>query len=114
MKSLAQPNRQLAARVLSEVAFEDRLVGYRLRKRMGPVAVHLYSLEEVARFLSQDLPQLDWSSLREWVGDRLDDPELAAAVQEIADQDLGEHEKALRVRALLGIRLDQCRKVVST
>jgi len=112
MKSLTAPTKELAARVLGEVAFDDRLVGYRLRKRMGPTAVHLYSLGDVARFLSQDLPQLNWDSLREWLSATLGDAELAEAIREVAAQDLGEHEKALHVRALLGVRLEQCRRAV--
>jgi len=47
MKKLKNPSRELAMKILSEVGFEDRLIGFSLRERTGPMPVVMYKFEEV-------------------------------------------------------------------
>jgi len=112
MKLLEEPGAELAARIRCEVAFEDRLTGYRLRKRMGPVPVDLYSFEEVLRFLCEDLIHLDWGRLERWLEAVIGDAELARAVGEVGRIEGSEQEKTSRVRELMALRWVQCRKTV--
>ena len=38
---LSRPSREVADRILTEVGFADRLIGYRLHPRMGSMAISL-------------------------------------------------------------------------
>lgn len=111
MKSFREPGRELAERILAEVGFHDRLVGYRMRRRMGPVAVSLYSLEEVIRFLSEEMPQLDVDDLHGWVRGTMKDTDLARSIQDINSKEGSDQEKLLQIRSLLAARLTQCRRI---
>ena len=113
MKPLQPPTQDVAARILSEVRFEERLIGYRLRKRMGPFPVSLYSFEEVVRFLCEEIPQLDFGSLKEWVRGTIGDEDLARGIEEITQTDLGDQEKALHIRNQMALRLAQCKRLVA-
>ena len=43
MKEWSEPSAALAEKALEEVDFEDRLIGYRHRQRLGATPVTLYS-----------------------------------------------------------------------
>lgn len=110
MRPLLEPGLDLVARIRREVSFEHRLTGYRLRERMGPVPVDLYSFEEVLRFLCEGLTQLDWARLERWLDTVVGDADLARAVGEVSRAEGSETEKTARVRELLALRWAQCRK----
>ena len=80
MQTLSTPDEHLAARVLLEVGFDERLVGYRLRQRTGPIPASLYSFEEVVHLLGDKFPYLGLERLRQWVASVAKDSELAAAI----------------------------------
>jgi hypothetical protein len=111
MKPFQPPTKELAGRILGEVGFPDRLIGQKMRMRMGPVPVSLYSFEEVIRFLAEDIPQMDLRKLQVWVGEKIGDKDLARAIEEISLREMGEPEKLLHVRGLMAARLGQSRRI---
>lgn len=111
MKPFSPPTEDLAARILGEVGFQDRLIGHRMRRRMGLVPVSLYSFEEVVEFLAEDLPQIDFDDLRIWVGEKIGDQDLAGAIEEIGRKEMSDPEKALHIRGLMAARLVQSRRI---
>ena len=77
MSVLSRPSRKLASRIVNEVDFEDRIIGYRLRERTGPLAMTLYSFEEVVTFLRDPFPRVNFHALQSWINDVMGDGELA-------------------------------------
>ena len=113
MKPIHPPTTDLAKRILADVAFPDRLIGHKMRRRMGPVPVSLYSFEEVVRFLSEDIPQMDLEDLQAWVRDKIGDEDLAKAIGEIRRREMSDAEKLLTVKGLMAARLGQSRRIQS-
>ena len=111
MKPFQPPTRELARRILGEVDFQDRLIGHKMRMRMGPVSVSLYSFEEVVRFLNEDIPQMDLDKLQMWVEEKIGDKALALAIEEIGRREMDEPEKLLHIRGLMMARLGQSRRI---
>jgi hypothetical protein len=111
MKPFEPPTKELAARILGEVDFPDRLIGHKLRRRMGPVPVSLDSFEEVVRFLTEDIPQIDLEDLHTWVGEKIGDKDLALAIEEISLKDMDDPEKFLHIKGLMAARLGQSRRI---
>lgn len=126
MAKLAEPSKDLAARLLSELDYEKRLVGYEMSPATGNAQRSLYSLQEAYDFLKMGeaddlllrgggalIGYLDLDELRQWVGDVLGDQDLAAAVgQAVADAE-NYRDRLLEVRQLVRERLDQCKAAVS-
>lgn len=110
MQRLSEPDEQLVSRVLREVGFEDRLIGYRMRERVGPVRVSMYSFEEVVHLLNDTFPCLSPEKLIEWTEVVIKDKELAARIAEAVGQEGNDRCRMLRIKALMGDRLCQCRK----
>jgi hypothetical protein len=111
MKPFQPPTKELATRILGEVGFPDRLIGHKMRRRMGPVPVSLYSFEEVVRFLTEDIPQIDLEDLYAWVGEKIGDKDLARAIEEISRKEMDDPEKHLHIRGLMAARLGQSRRI---
>ena len=111
MKPFQPPTKELAKKIQSEVDFQDRLIGHKMRTRMGPVPVSLYSFEQVVRFLTEDIPQIELDDLEAWVGEKVGDKDLARAIGEIGRKELDELEKLLHVRGLMAARLGQSRRI---
>jgi hypothetical protein len=111
MKPFQPPTKELATRILEEVDFQDRLIGHKMRRRMGPVPVSLYSFEQVVRFLIEDIPQIDLDDLQTWVGEKIGDKDLARAIEEIGRREIDDPEKLLHVRGLMMARLGQSRRI---
>ena len=110
---LSNPTQKLALRIVSEVDFDQRIEGFRLRERAGVLPVRLYSFSEVVHFLSDPFPRIDFQGLAHWVLDVMQDPELSEVIREIADTEASDMEKANRIRDLMGIRLVQAKKITS-
>ncbi|MEE8452831.1 MAG: hypothetical protein V3R99_12980 [Thermoguttaceae bacterium] len=102
----------MADRVLREVGFDQRLVGYRMRERTGPMPASLYSFEEVVHLLNDKLPFVDLRQLRQWVETVTEDAELATAVADAIREETNDRDRMLRIKTLMGERLCQCKKVV--
>jgi hypothetical protein len=110
MGKLKDPSKDLATRILTEVDFEGRLNGFRLRERAGPVPVTLYSFEEVVSLLNDPHPRLDFNELEGWVRRTMGDTELADRIAETIRIGRSDQERALHIRKLMEERLNQCRK----
>ncbi len=111
MKPFQPPTKELARKILGEVEFQDRLIGHKMRRRMGPVPVSLYSFEEVVRFLAEDIPQIDLEDLHTWVGEKIGDRDLARAIEEISRNEMDDPEKFLHIKGLMAARLGQSRRI---
>jgi hypothetical protein len=113
MEKLTFPSKRLAARILSEVGFEDRLMGYRLGERTGPMSIPLYSFEEVVGLLNEPHPRIDFNRLEEWVRDSMGDVELAGKIRDLLREDISDQDRSLRIRDLMALRLHQCLESIS-
>jgi hypothetical protein len=105
MKRLPEPSSALSGRILSEVGFNDRFIGYRLRQRTGAAPVTLYSFGEVFGLLSDPHPRIDFDRLEEWIRDVMKDTALADKIKEVVKEDFSGSEKTLRIRDLMEERL---------
>lgn len=112
MQTLSMPDEHLRARVLREVGFDERLVGYRMRERTGPMPESLYSFEEVVHLLGDKLPYVSPEQLRQWVETITEDSELAAAVADVNEEETNDLDRLSRIRTLMAERLCQCKKAV--
>ncbi|MCP4716894.1 MAG: hypothetical protein GY868_17355 [Deltaproteobacteria bacterium] len=112
MKKLSKPSRELAAQIGTEVDFENRFIGYRLHKRMGPSPVTMYSFGEVVGFLCRPQPQIDFVALKAWVLTAMGDRELADRIGAVIAADTQPFQKNLSIRDLMALRLLQCKKLV--
>ncbi|MBI5443102.1 MAG: hypothetical protein HY900_18040 [Deltaproteobacteria bacterium] len=109
MAGLSTPTVALATKLLEEVGFDDRLIGYRLRERMGAVSATLYSFAEVVALLHDSCPRIDFARLEAWVRDVQGDRELADRMKECLADASHEREKLLRLRTWMDERLAQAR-----
>ncbi len=112
MCKLSAPDPDLVGRVTSKVGFDQRLVGYRIRRRAGALVKPLYSFEEVVHLLDDSRPYLSVEDLVKWVRSVIRDEELADRMAEAAGGESSDYERLLRVKALMGERLCQCKKAV--
>ena len=112
MAGLKKPGRDLAQRVLGEVEFSKRLVGYRIKPNKGMMEIPMYSFQEVVGLLSSPMPYLPTDELVGWINDAMGDRELADAVKKQAEQNLPVPAKLAGIRDLLVKRLLQCRMVL--
>ncbi len=112
MKKPSDPTLELATRILTEVDFEDRLFGFKLKLRAGPMPVTMYSFTEVVAFLCDDNPRIDVAGLQVWIKEVMGDRELADIIGgEIGENDT-EYDKTEIVRELMEVRLGQCKSLV--
>ncbi len=112
MQTLSTPDEHLRARVLREVDFEQRLVGYRVRERTGPMPASLYSFEEVVHLLGDTYPYVSLEQLQQWVETVAEDAELAAAIADVIQEQTNDRDRMLHIRTLMGERLCQCKRAV--
>ncbi len=108
---LSTPSKKLALRISSEVNFDQRIEGFRLRERAGLIPVRLYSFSEVVTFLSDPFPRIDFHGLAQWVLEIMQDPELSKIMGDIASTDAADLEKTREIRDLMGIRLVQSKGI---
>ena len=106
----SNPSKKLALRIVSEVDFDHRIEGFRLRERAGILHIRLYSFSEVVHFLSDPFPRIDLEALGRWVRDIMQDSELSEMIGQIAATEASDLEKTSRIRNLMGIRLVQAKK----
>lgn len=111
MQVLSEPDQALAARVLQEVTYDQRLVGYRCRARWGQIRAHIYSFKDAALLLRDKRPMISLSDLEDWLRTVIVDPELADRVAQAAREAPTERDRMLQVSSLLDERLAQCRQV---
>jgi hypothetical protein len=109
MKELSKPDEELVFRVLGEVGFEERIVGYRISERLGPVKTSMYSFEEVVNFLNDKFPQLEFEELEKWIRVVMKDEELALKIAKAVEEETNDHDRTERTRTLMQKRLSQCK-----
>jgi hypothetical protein len=111
MIKLSDPSKDLARRIVGELGFDDRLVGYTMKTHKGFMQVPLYSFEEVVGFLNTPIPWIELSELEAWVRETIGDEELAARIKKQIGKDAPDIKKTVFIRDLMGQRLIQCKKV---
>lgn len=111
MQFLSVPEPDLASRILAEVGYEHRLVGYRCRPRWGQLAANLYSVQHIARLLGDKYPALSFAELEKWLRTVVRDDELANRVAQTIEEQASNRDKVLRVKTLLEERLSQCKSL---
>jgi hypothetical protein len=110
MSKLSAPSKKLDRRILAEVKYEDRIIGYRLGQRTGLTPVTLYSFEEIIGFLSNPLPMIDFNRLESWIRTIMEDNELADKIKEVSIDNASDQEKTFSIKDLMVERLRQCKK----
>ncbi len=112
MINLNEPTPQLAARILDEVDFEHRFIGFKMHYRLGPMEVALYSFEEILGLLGEPCPCIDFKELEAWLRSNCQDHELADRIAQETSTPASDMEKTSSVSHLLAIRLMQCKRIV--
>ena len=111
----SQPSESLSRRILSPVPFKERFPAGRLKPPVGILPGDVRSLPELHLFLEPDnasLPGINLKALPEWIEASIGDRELAASVQAIVDHSVNYVEDCIRVYEVVGVRLDQARKII--
>lgn len=124
MIELTTPTPEIAARVLGEVGWSDRLTGVSMQCLSGPTQMDLYSVDQAAAFLRADELEhlrdpvsgasygyIDPAALVWWLDNVLQDGELAHAVEETAGQYQHYLAQIEPMHDLLVHRLVQCEEV---
>jgi hypothetical protein len=127
LAELAPPSNELAARILTPVSFEQRLVGVRMTPMAGNVEQPIVSISEAAAFLQMasleqviaagpraSVPYIDPKALQAWVLDALDDQELSKAIEEEVAKGTNYREQADSTRELLKLRVEQAKAILET
>ncbi len=112
MKKLSKPSRDLGARILKKVPFEDRFIGYRLSERHGAMRITSYSFQEVVNLLKDQMPRVDFDALREWAGKVMKDEELAERMVAVVAEESNDYDRVISIRNLMEERLKQCKEIV--
>ena len=125
MAKLPEPTRDVAARILSEVDFDKRLIGYDMKPRAGNTPLSLYSFAEAVNFLHVDsledlmipgargsVGYIDLEALKNWVATVMGDEDLAAAIDEAVTQNDNYHDQAHAVKEVMMERLGQCKHAI--
>jgi hypothetical protein len=112
MSKLKLPSQELAKRVLTEVEFEDRLVGFSLHQHRGPNPIAMYSFDEVFSFLKEPHPRINFTELEMWVRKTIDDQELAEQIVEAVGKGKSEQNRTERIRKLMEERFKQCKRLL--
>jgi hypothetical protein len=120
-----EPTPELAARLLTGVGFEQRLVGLKMGAMGGSNPSELYTLVEAANFIHVDdyetalrdqhatVGYIDPSALSRWVSEVLGDQELGAAILERAPRSESYGSVAMSIKQLLLDRIAQCEAVLA-
>jgi hypothetical protein len=110
--SMNPPDQALARRILSRVAYRERLPAGRFMPHLGMLRGDVRSLPELYLLLTPEarsLPGVNLRSLSGWVKRIVGDHELADALQKISEPAESYVEGCLRAYELVGIRLKQAR-----
>lgn len=122
MSILSTPSSELAAKLLAEADYADRLVGMIMTPMAGNVEQPIWSLKEAAAFLHVDqdlfhnqasIRYLDLTVLQRWICEVYSDQELATAIGTEANKYQTYVEKIKPVKELLLERIKQCETLVS-
>ena len=95
--------------MLEEVIFDERIIGYRVRQRLGPIKTTMYSFEEVVNFLDDKFRLLKFEELEKWLRAIMKDKELAMKIVGVVEVENNDHDRTQRIKILMGQRLHQCK-----
>lgn len=109
MQKLQAPSKKLATKILTEVGFDDRLIGFKLHERVGPISITMYSFEEVVRLLNDLNSRLDFKRLETWIRKVMRDEELGEKIAVAVEKDSSNQDKSWRICNLMNERLSQCK-----
>ena len=123
--TLSDVSMKLAATLLSEVQFEDRLTGRRMRQMSDGEQTFIYGLQEAVDFMKAPelgrllspgaggtIGYLDFAELTRWIGEVFGDHELAQAIDDAQATAASPVEGLAVARTLIGQRLNQCREML--
>lgn len=118
---LPEPSEELAARLLSRLGLEERLVGAKMSPMSGVQQYPIHGFREAVNFLKLDsaaeilswgprasVPYVDPKVLRLWVEEVFGDTDLAEAIGEVIGEGGNYPGTIGRARELMKQRLDQC------
>ena len=106
------PSKNLAKRIFTEVDFDNRLMGYRLRKFSGPMPVPLYSMQDIASLLADPYARADYFEIIDWVQTVIVDTELSEQITEAIKTEDSNQSRMNRIRCLMLERLEQSKKII--
>lgn len=112
---LAAPGPELAARILSEVPFAERLPAGRFRPPAGILQGHVRSLSALFLHLSpqpSSIPGVNLKRLADWIAGTVGDAELADHVREEVARATSHVDGCLRVYDLVGRRIAQAERAL--
>lgn len=124
---LSEPSRELAARLLGEIGFEERLRAANLTPMAGAREHSIYGFRQAVNFLRIDefedlmaagprasIAYVDPDALRRWVAEVFGDMELADAIGKAIAEGSSYVETMRPVKALMEHRLSQCEAVLTS
>lgn len=125
MSKLSQVTEELAAKLLSEVDYSQRLQGTRYHAMAGGMPVVFLELQEAKEFLHVGSLQslltcggggtinyLDWTKLKTWIAEVFGDYELADSVGKEIAKGKSFVETMGPIKELLEERLQQCKSLL--
>lgn len=122
--TLDQPTEEVAAHITRELSWEERIEGTVFDPGPGTVAERVYRFDAMSNLLN-GMPSfdVDFRTLQRWIGETVGDAELGRAIGAVLDESTGESAEdaedsfddgvRARVSALLALRVEQCREVLS-
>ena len=105
---LSEPSKKLATRLVTNVGFNERLLGYLVNWSTGPMQVTLYSFKEVVNFLQNTSARINPALLASWVREVQGDSELANRMEEAVKQGESDMARLELIKRAMELRLNQC------
>ena len=105
-----------AQRLLSEVAFRDKLIAARMVMPSGLHREDICSMEGAYWFLQpslQTLPAINLNKLADWLEQHYQEQKTAASIRRIVKKSPNQVEAYKQTYELLGARLTQAKEVVA-
>ncbi len=105
-----------AQRLLTDVAFRDKLTAARMVMPSGLHREDICSMEEAHWFLEpslQTLPAINLDKLADWLELHYQEVETAASIRQIVLDSANQVEAYMQTYELIGARLVQAREVVN-
>lgn len=112
MRQLTKPTDELVNRVLGDVEYDGRLVGYRIHKRYGPTEIVMYRFAEVVAFLREQHVLIDFDELVCWTKEVIRDSELEEAIKHVIASESDVKTRISLIQSILADRLNQCENIV--
>ncbi len=105
-----------AQRLLTDVAFRDKLKAARMVMPSGLHREDIGSMEEAHWFLEpslQTLPAINLDKLADWLEQQYQEGETAASIRRVVQESSSQVEAYKQTYQLIGARLMQAREVVN-